>query len=105
MTIFDQELIKLMSYFEQKTGAAVKDCFYDTLGKLTFVVAPGELGKALGKKAANLKELEKRLDKRVRISEFAPSRHVLVLNFIAPLKVKDVEETPEGLVIIKGGDE
>ncbi len=105
MTVFDQELIKLMNYFEQKTGAAVKDCFYDTLGKLTFVVATGELGKALGKKASNLKDLEKRLGKRVRVSEFAPSRQELVSNFIAPLTVKDIEDRGDGLVVITGGDE
>lgn len=105
MTTFDAELIKLINYFEQKTGAAVKDVFYDTLGKLTFIVAPGDLGKALGKKAANLRDLEKRLDKRVRISEFAPSRQELIVNLVAPLKLQDIEDRQDGLVILKGGDE
>ena len=105
MTVFDQELIKLMNYFEQKTGAVVKDCFHDTLGKLTFVVAQGDLGKALGKRAQHLKDLEKQLGRRVRISEFAPSRQELVQNLIAPLKVVDIEDRDDGLVVLKGGDE
>lgn len=101
----DADLIKLIGYFEKKTGATVKDCFYDTLGKLTFVVGKGDLGKALGKKAANLRELEKRLDRKVRISEFSDERGQLIRNLVAPLKLVDLEEREDGLVILKGGDE
>ena len=105
MTVLDAELIKLLNYFEQRTGARVKDCFYDTLGKLTFVVESGDLGKALGKGASNLKDLEKKLNKRVRIAEWADDRQRFIRNLVAPLKPKDIQVQSDDIVILHGGDE
>lgn len=101
----DAELIKLIGYFEQRTSARVKDAFYDKNEKLTFVVEPGELGKALGKQAKNLRDLEKRLNKRVRIAEFSADKLQFIQNLVAPLKVVEIEELYDGVIAMRGPDE
>lgn len=103
-TVFDAELIKTMSWFEAKTRARCKDCFTDQNGKLTFILEQGELGKAIGKKAAKLRELEEKLGKKIRVAEFAPNVGELIVNLTTPLKIVDLEEREDGVIIIQGKD-
>ncbi len=103
--VFDSELIKLISYFEQRTHTRVRDCFYDQNGKLTFIVEEGDLGKALGKGAKNLRDLENRLGKKVRISEWKTDKIALIRSFTSPLEIVDIEERDDGVVVLKGKDE
>ena len=82
----------------------VKDCFVDQNSKLTFVLEPGELGKALGKKASKLREMETQLGKKIRVAESAPNISELIVNLTNPLKIVDIEEREDGVVIVQGKD-
>ncbi|MBW3003820.1 NusA-like transcription termination signal-binding factor [Candidatus Woesearchaeota archaeon] len=83
--------MKYISLFETITRAKVKDCF--ELGeKLVFVVQEGEIGKAIGKKAANVKKIEGMLKKRIRIIEFNPDLIRFINNVIYPVKAKNIEQ-------------
>ena len=64
--VYDSDLLKLMNLFEQITKANLKDCFVDDNGLLTFIVQEGEIGKAIGKKAVNVKNLEKMLNRKIK---------------------------------------
>ncbi|MCX8147615.1 MAG: NusA-like transcription termination signal-binding factor [Candidatus Woesearchaeota archaeon] len=102
---YDLSIIGFMSLFEKVTHSKLKDCFIDKrLDMITFIVQPGQLGIALGKKAANVKELEKKLKKRVRIIEFNPDKLKFIRNMVMPLDVKSVTENEDGIVIIEGAD-
>ena len=62
------EEIRLMNALQQVTGVMPKDCLVEeTL--ISFFVPEQLMGKAIGKAAINVKELENKLNKRV---EFVP---------------------------------
>lgn len=82
----DKEQIQLISLFEQSTRARVKDAFEDKAGTMTFIVESGELFKALGKQASNIRRLENRLNKKVRVIEFAPDLEEFIRNVTYPNK-------------------
>jgi transcription termination/antitermination protein NusA len=101
--VYDQQLIELRAMFEKKTGAQVKECFYDKNEKLTFVIEAGDMGKALGKGKAHLFSLQEALGKKIRVVEFSPDRITFIKNMIAPLQIKDVDDQGE-IIILHGVD-
>ncbi|RJQ17038.1 NusA-like transcription termination signal-binding factor [Candidatus Woesearchaeota archaeon] len=101
MVTYTNDDIKLISLFEKITHAQVKDLFLQQ--QPIFVVAPGELGKALGKNKMNLFRLENMLKKRVKVVEFSDSVLQFVLNVIAPLKVTDIKQEDK-IIILTGND-
>ena len=66
---YDINLMKYISLFENVTRSKVKDCI-DNNGNLIFIVENGEIAKAIGKKAINIKKIEGLLKKKVRVIEF-----------------------------------
>lgn len=98
---YDINLMKYMSLFETVTRAKVKDCFEDHI--LTFVVDEGEIGKAIGKKAANIKKLEKMLNRKIKIVEFNSTLIQFIRNLVFPVKLAGIEEN-EGVVTLKAVD-
>jgi len=87
---YSSDIMKFMSIFESLTGAKLKDCI---LGEgIVFIVNEGEMGKAIGKKGANIKKIENILKKKVRLFEFSEDVCKFVLNLIFPAKVKEIKE-------------
>ena len=102
---YDLSLMKFIALFERITGAKVKDCFQDdVLQRLTFVVQPGQIRKAIGKQGANIKKLEAKLKKRLRVVEFDPDKITFIQHMILPLKVKDIEEPEDGVIVLHDDD-
>ena len=87
---FDIESIKLMTLFESITRSHVKDMIIRE-GALIFIVMPGELGKAIGKKAGNIKKLERISKKKIRIIEYRDDLEKFARNVIMPLKVNNID--------------
>lgn len=87
---YDINAMKFISMFESITGADLKDCFEQN-DKLIFVVKEGEIGKAIGKKGANTRKLERILRKKIRIIEFDPDLIKFIQNVVFPLKVKEIK--------------
>jgi transcription termination/antitermination protein NusA len=100
---YDFALMKIISLFTSVTHADVKDCFEDR-GGFTFVVPAGQAGKAIGKAGANIKKLELKLKKKVRVVEFNPDKMQCIQNFIKPLNVDEVEEREDGVIVLKSRD-
>jgi N utilization substance protein A len=64
------EKILFMSALEKITGVSAKDCLID--GQLiTFLVPEKMVGKAIGKQAVNVKNLEQKLNKRIEIVAYS----------------------------------
>ncbi|MBW2991299.1 NusA-like transcription termination signal-binding factor [Candidatus Woesearchaeota archaeon] len=99
---FDTDMLKFMALFEKITHAKLKDCFFDR-DKLVFLVDQGEMGKALGRNKTNIVKLEKMLKRKIKIVEFNPDRLQFITNYLAPLKITDIKEEGE-IVIITGAD-
>ena len=65
-----------------------------------YIVVPmGTVGKAIGKGAENIKKLNLKLKKRVKIIEFHPHVKTFIAKIIAPLEVESIEETNNSIII------
>jgi len=89
MIKFDDETFRVIGLFEGITHAQLKDCIVET-GLVTFVVDPGQAGKAIGKSGQNVRILESQLKRKIKIVEFDPSVEVFIQHAVAPLKVSKV---------------
>jgi len=97
----DQDVLGLSSLMERMTGARVKDCFKDeSTQTIYFIVAPGELGKAVGKGGANVHRLQNELGKRIKIVEYREEISQFIKNIIYPLTVAEVVEE-ENQILLK----
>jgi len=100
--IYNAQNLKTMSLFEKITRTRVKDHFTDDNGIMTFVVQDVDLGKAVGKKAANVKKLEKMLKRKIKILGFNPSPVKFAQNLIYPFKA-DID-IQDDAIIMKSDD-
>ncbi len=100
--VYDKDILNLMKSFENITHSRLKDCIVEE-DKLIFVVNDGELRKALGRNAENVKKLYNALKKKIKIVEYSDDKLKLVQNFIHPLKVDNVREE-DGMIILESED-
>jgi len=87
----------LSSLLENRTHARIKDVFRDE-EIIYVIVAPGEMGKILGKGGETIKRLQQQLGKRIKAVEFNDAVEMFVKNIIFPLKVEEIIQ--EGLVVL-----
>ena len=93
--------MKLITLFESMTGAKVKDCIADE--KLIFVIEENEMGKAIGKNGVNIKRIENKLKKKIKLVEFSNNVIQFVKNIIYPVEVFDIKQE-SNIIIIHGKD-
>jgi len=87
---FDAELMKIMNLFGTITRSKVKDVIKrDEI--YIFIVQQGEIGKAIGKKAANVRKLENILKKKIRVIEYNEDLEKFIRNVVMPLNLAKVE--------------
>ncbi len=87
----NMEEIKLMALFGDITGAEVRDCIVDQNGeRIIFVVGPGHLGLAIGRRGATIKRARTILKRDIDVVENADTPEGFVRNALAPAKVSTV---------------
>lgn len=101
---YDVELLQTMSLFEKITKARLKDLVWFK-DKLIFIVKPGELVKALGKNKVNVEKIEKAINRKIKIVEYSPDKLRFIRNVMSPLRILEISEEEEGVVVIKGPDQ
>lgn len=99
---YNAESLKIMTLFEKVTRTRLKDYFSDENSFMTFVVDSPYVGKAIGKKAVNVKKLEQLFNKKIKILGFDKTPEKFVNNLIFPLKAQVIIEN--NIVIIKTQD-
>ncbi len=99
---FNIDAMKFMSLFESMTGAKLKDCIISE-NLVTFIVGEGEIAKAIGKAAVNVKKLEQKLKKKIKIAEFSDDIVKFIQSLTYPAKIKEVEKE-EGIIKITAAD-
>lgn len=99
---YDAELLNLMVLFEKVTRAHLKDCFFNK-DRLVFIVAEGEMGKALGKHKTNIEKIEHSLNRKIKIVEFSPDVKIFIKNLMYPLRIVEMHQD-EGIITVKGPD-
>lgn len=87
-------------HVERQTGAHIKDCFGDE-ETIYFVVAQGQIGRAIGKGGVNIKRLQDELRKNVRMVEYRETATDYIRSIIYPLRVEEIKEElgPQGTII------
>ena len=94
----DQNIFGISNIIERATGARVKDCF---LGEeeIYVIVARSEMGKILGKSGENIKKLQIKFEKKFKVVEFNDDVQLFVANFIQPLKVEEITQDENAVII------
>ena len=84
------DLMRYISLFETITNTAVKDCM-ETDDKLLFVVASGQISKAIGKKGDNIVRLNDMMKKNIHVIEFSTDTVQFLKNIFRSYNVESVE--------------
>jgi N utilization substance protein A len=99
--VLTEDCMLLISQFERLTGAGSRDCVMDDRNnRLIFVVNPGEMGLAIGKKGASIKKAMEVMGKKIEVVEYSPSPEQFLKNCFLPAQVTSVilEEGDDGTV-------
>ena len=83
--------IKLMSLFQNVTGATARDCIEDEKqDRVIFVVNQGKMGLAIGKGGATIRNLQNVVKKNVELVEFSDDPAEFLKNMLNPKLVTEV---------------
>lgn len=95
--VLTEDCMRLISQFENLTGASSRDCIIDDRNqRIIFVVNPGEMGRAIGKKGASIKKASEEMGKRIEVVEYSTTPEQFIKNCFLPAKVTSVEFEGEG---------
>jgi len=67
---FDTETIRLITLFENITGASVRDCIVNN-DLVYYVVDEGKIGIIIGKNGSTIKNAEKIIKKKIKVFEYS----------------------------------
>ncbi|MBT4351786.1 NusA-like transcription termination signal-binding factor, partial [archaeon] len=98
--IYNADTLKIMQIFDSITKSELKDCFIDNNDLLTFVVSKNQMGKAIGKKAANVKRIEQLLKRKIKVVEFSDDITKFIKSLIYPVSTAEISENDQ-IVTIK----
>lgn len=88
--VLDAETLRIFAMFEGMTRASLKDVL-DEEDRIIFVVDEGQVGRAVGKGAVNLKRLRENMQKEVVLIGFAADREQMLKNVFHRFTVEKVE--------------
>jgi N utilization substance protein A len=97
--VYDTGTMQVIVHFEQMTRARVKDCII-TENQVIFIVEPGDVGKAIGPRGANIRRIEAALKKKVKIAEYSDELVSFIKNLVYPIDVREVKELDDGVVVL-----
>ena len=79
------------------TKSTALDCVIDDrFDRVIYVIRPGDMGLAIGKKGENIKRLQNVLGKRIEMVEYAEAPDAFIANIFKPAEVVGVDRSGEG---------
>ena len=88
------EQLSLISLFQSMSGASVKDCIVDEKGgRMIFVITKGQMGLAIGKKGATIKNVERAVKRPVEVVEWSDDPAEMIRNALDPRYVVETRIT------------
>jgi N utilization substance protein A len=104
-----EDCMRLISQFESLTGAGSRDCVIDERnGRLIFVVNPGDMGLAIGKKGVSIKKASDVMGKKIEVVEYNSNPEQFIKNCFLPAQVTSMTfegESGEQTVSVEVRDE
>jgi N utilization substance protein A len=86
-----EDSMRLISQFESLTGAGSRDCVLDERNaRLIFVVNPGDMGLAIGKKGASIKKASEIMGKKIEVVEYNSNVEQFIKNCFLPAQVTSI---------------
>jgi len=86
--------MRYMALLESVTGAVARDCILDDKAeRVIFVVKPGDVGLAIGRKGSNIQMLRRMTNRNIEVVEYAESPVEFIKNTFAPAQVREVRIT------------
>jgi N utilization substance protein A len=99
---------RLISAFEEETGATVRDCLIDDeYDRVIFLVAAGQMAQAIGTGGEHIQAVERKLGTSVELVEDADRAEDFVANALAPAAVYNVtiSENDDRLAYVEVADD
>jgi NusA-like KH domain protein len=96
---YDNALMGYMRIFENITHTSLIDCFEDQKGVLNFFVDQNNIGKAIGKKAVNIRLLENKFNKKIKVSAYNSDLKSFLNNLLFPIVVESIDYDPKTNII------
>ncbi len=88
------EELGLMQLFQQVTRATARDCIIDPkMERVIFVVNMGEMGRAIGKKGANIKNMQSAVGRPVDLVEYSDDAKEFIQNSLNSKFIEEVRLT------------
>lgn len=91
----DQNTLRYITVFEKVTRTRVIDCI-ESEDKLVFIVAPGQIRLAVGKRGENVKKLHEMFKKNLDVIEHSTDPERFLRNIFHKFMVKGVEIEKRG---------
>jgi transcription termination/antitermination protein NusA len=89
--------LRLMSLFQSITTATARDCIVDEkMDRVIFVVNKGQMGLAIGKGGATIKQLQNVVARKVELVEFSDDAAEFIRNMLNADMVSDVRISERG---------
>jgi N utilization substance protein A len=86
-----EDCMRLISQFESLTGAGSRDCVLDERNsRLIFVINPGDMGLAIGKKGASIKKASEAMGKKIEVVEYNSNPEQFIKNCFLPAQVTSI---------------
>lgn len=97
---FDTNTIRLITIFENFTGAPVKDCLVDEASNTVyFVVEEGKVGIAIGKNGNSVKNAEQMIGRSIKLFEFSNDVCLFVKKMIPQAKDVKIRNEDERVIV------
>lgn len=86
--------LRLMSLFQSITSVTARDCVVDDkMDRVIFIVNKGQMGLAIGKGGATIRQLQNVVAKKVELVEYSDDASDFVRNILNPQMVNEVKIT------------
>jgi transcription termination/antitermination protein NusA len=99
--------LRLISLFQSITGAIARDCVVDDkMDRVIFIVNKGQMGLAIGKGGATIRQLQNIVGKKVELVEYSDDasefiRNILNTDMINEIRINDrIDGTRQAIVIV-----
>jgi transcription termination/antitermination protein NusA len=86
--------LRLMSLFQSITSVTARDCVFDEkMDRVIFIVNKGQMGLAIGKGGATIRQLQNVVARKVELVEYSDDAAEFVRNILSSEMVNDVKIT------------